>query len=760
MQGRGELQLAVLVELMRREGFELTVGKPQVVTRQIDGKLHEPMERLTIDIPDDYVGVVTQLIALRKGRMEQMVNHGTGWVRMEYLVPARGLIGFRTEFLTETRGTGLAPPRVRALRALARASCARARPGSLVADRTGKAAPFALFNLQERGTLFVGPGDEVYEGMIVGENSRADDLDVNATKEKKLTNMRSSPADELVRLIPPSKLSLDQALEFIREDECVEVTPARCACARSNSTGRNGSRARARGRRRWRPPAAEPKRRSTSSATVQECPDWKASRRFEDGRPPRLPGSPRRAPRSAPEPLALAGEVAAGDPALHRAGLPLDRVRRRSRSSPSSRSCSPVATRGPSSTSTSACCAGPGGSRTTRTARWVPTATRRSRSTSEPDYPATLAVAYPERLSRGLVLVKWWLLAIPQYILVGIFVGGAGSAAGEAKTGRVALGYGGGLIGLLVLVAGVALLFTARYPRGLFDFVLGLDRWVAAGRGVRLADDRRLPAVPTRPGRGRLGRSSGYGVGSAGSAGGGSARNRRPLPRPLRQPAPRPRGGAGRVVLIVVGVIAALLSLAMLAGGTALVVVDQTQRDEDGFLMSPSEDFSTATYAIVSDSADVDFGGSEHAARAILGDVRIRSESDRDVFVGIARDTDVDEYLNDVERSVVTDIGEDPEYVHPPGRCADLSSRRPGLLGGIHERVRRADARMGAGGRQLERCRHELRRIPRSRIRAEYRSRARCGALGRHRVGRRGRSARHSRGDRDHGRRSSGPCDS
>ena len=224
VQGRGELALAILVELMRREGFELTVGKPQVVTREIDGKTNEPVERMSVDAPDEYVGVITQLMALRKGRMEQMVNHGTGWVRMEYLVPARGLIGFRTEFLTETRGTGLVhhvfdrwEPWHGEL---------RTRPtGSLVADRRGTVAAFALFNLQERGTLFVEPGDEVYEGMIVGENSRAEDLDVNAVKEKHLTNIRSSTADELVRLVPKRELSLDQALEFLRADECVEVTP-------------------------------------------------------------------------------------------------------------------------------------------------------------------------------------------------------------------------------------------------------------------------------------------------------------------------------------------------------------------------------------------------------------------------------------------------------------------------------------------------------------------------------------------------------
>jgi GTP-binding protein TypA/BipA len=225
VQGRGELQLAVLVELMRREGFELTVGQPQVLRREVDGQVHEPVELLAIDVPDDYVGVVTQLLALRKGRLEEMVNHGTGWVRMEYLVPARGLIGFRTEFLTETRGTGLLHHVFERWEPWA--GDMRTRPtGSLVADRRGPAAQFALMNLQERGTLFVGPGDEVYEGMIVGENARSDDLDVNATKEKHLTNMRSSTAEVLVRLVPHRQLSLDQALEFLREDECVEVTPA------------------------------------------------------------------------------------------------------------------------------------------------------------------------------------------------------------------------------------------------------------------------------------------------------------------------------------------------------------------------------------------------------------------------------------------------------------------------------------------------------------------------------------------------------
>src|SRR5881296_2604417 len=201
VKGRGELQLAVLVELMRREGFELTVGKPEVVTREVDGKLHEPMERLAIDAPEDYVGVITQLLALRKGRVEQMVNHGTGWVRMEYLVPARGLIGFRTEFLTETRGTGQLHHVFEGYEPWH--GELRTRPtGSLVADRRGQTTQFALLNLQERGLLFVGPGEEVYEGMIVGENVRADDMDVNPTREKKLSNVRQSTAEELVRLIP------------------------------------------------------------------------------------------------------------------------------------------------------------------------------------------------------------------------------------------------------------------------------------------------------------------------------------------------------------------------------------------------------------------------------------------------------------------------------------------------------------------------------------------------------------------------------
>jgi GTP-binding protein len=224
VQGRGELQLAVLVELMRREGFELTVGKPEVLTKEIDGKKHEPVERVAIDVPEDYIGVVTQLFALRKGRVTQMVNHGTGWARMEYLVPARGLIGFRTEFLTETRGSGIMHHVFEAWEPWHGAL--RTRPtGSLVADRTGKATGFAIQALQERGSLFIAPTDDLYEGMIVGENSRAEDMDVNAAKPKKLTNMRAASADELIRLIPPRPLSLEQAMEFIRDDEAVEVTP-------------------------------------------------------------------------------------------------------------------------------------------------------------------------------------------------------------------------------------------------------------------------------------------------------------------------------------------------------------------------------------------------------------------------------------------------------------------------------------------------------------------------------------------------------
>ncbi|HCA86301.1 MAG TPA: translational GTPase TypA [Streptomyces sp.] len=224
VQGRGELALAILVETMRREGFELTIGKPQVVTKQVDGKTYEPTERLTIDSPEEYLGAITQLMASRKGRMETMTNHGSGWVRMEFIVPSRGLIGFRTEFLTDTRGTGIAhsiseghEPWFGDLRTR--------NNGSLVADRAGVVTPFAMINLQERGVIFVEPTTEVYEGMIIGENSRSDDMDVNITKEKKLTNMRAASADTTENVVPPRKLSLEQSLEFCREDECIEVTP-------------------------------------------------------------------------------------------------------------------------------------------------------------------------------------------------------------------------------------------------------------------------------------------------------------------------------------------------------------------------------------------------------------------------------------------------------------------------------------------------------------------------------------------------------
>jgi len=224
VQGRGELQLVVLLEIMRREGYEMTAGQPRVVTREVDGKVHEPVERLAIDVPEEHVGAVTQMLAGRKGRLEQMVNHSTGWVRMDYLVPARGLIGFRTEFLTETRGSGILhhvfdrwEPWAGELRTR--------QTGSLVADRRGQTAAYSLFSLQERGTLFIGSGEDVYEGMIIGENSRADDLDVNPTKAKQQTNMRASSADVLVRLAPATRLTLEASLEFLREDECVEVTP-------------------------------------------------------------------------------------------------------------------------------------------------------------------------------------------------------------------------------------------------------------------------------------------------------------------------------------------------------------------------------------------------------------------------------------------------------------------------------------------------------------------------------------------------------
>ncbi|MBO2446854.1 translational GTPase TypA [Actinomadura barringtoniae] len=248
VQGRGELALAILVENMRREGYELTVGKPQVVTRMIDGKKHEPVERLTVDIPEEYLGAVTQLLAVRKGRMEHMTNHGTGWVRMEFLVPARGLIGFRTEFMTDTRGTGMAhhvfedyEPWFGELRT--RAS------GSMVADRTGAATAFAITNLQERGTFFVAPTTEVYEGMIVGENSRSDDMDVNITKEKQQTNIRSSTADNFEKMTPPKLLSLEEALEFCREDECVEVTPAAVRIRKVVLDAKERERSRARAKR-------------------------------------------------------------------------------------------------------------------------------------------------------------------------------------------------------------------------------------------------------------------------------------------------------------------------------------------------------------------------------------------------------------------------------------------------------------------------------------------------------------------------------
>ena len=224
VQGRGELALAILVEQMRREGFELTVGKPEVVTKQIDGKTHEPIERMTVDSPEEHLGAITQLMATRKGRMETMTNHGSGWVRMEWIVPSRGLIGFRTEFLTQTRGTGIAhsifeghEPWFGELRTR--------HNGSLVADRSGSVTPFAMVNLQERGVIFTEAGTEVYEGMIIGENSRADDMDVNITKEKKLTNMRAASADTTENVVPARKLSLEQSLEFCRDDECIEVTP-------------------------------------------------------------------------------------------------------------------------------------------------------------------------------------------------------------------------------------------------------------------------------------------------------------------------------------------------------------------------------------------------------------------------------------------------------------------------------------------------------------------------------------------------------
>jgi GTP-binding protein len=248
VQGRGELALAILVETMRREGYELTVGRPTVVTREVDGKLCEPVERLTIDVPEEYLGPVTSLLAVRKGRLEQMTNHGSGWIRLDFMVPARGLIGFRTQFLTDTRGTGIAhhvfdryepwagPMRMRA-------------SGSLVADRAGMATAYAMFSLQERGTLFVEPGTEVYEGMIVGENSRSDDMDVNIAREKKLTNMRQSTGEELERLVPPRALSLEQALEFCADDECAEVTPTAIRLRKTVLDAKERARTRARASR-------------------------------------------------------------------------------------------------------------------------------------------------------------------------------------------------------------------------------------------------------------------------------------------------------------------------------------------------------------------------------------------------------------------------------------------------------------------------------------------------------------------------------
>src|SRR5580704_8651966 len=225
VQGRGELALAVLVETMRREGYELTVGRPTVVIREVNGARHEPVERLTVDVPEEYLGAVSSLLAQRKGRMENMTNHGTGWVRLDFVVPARGLIGFRTQFMTDTRGTGIAHHVFEGYEPWS--GQMRMRPtGSLVADRSGAATPYAMFSLQERGTMFVEPGTEVYEGMIVGENSRSDDMDVNITRERKLTNVRQSSGEELERLIPPRLLSLEQALEFCGDDECAEVTPA------------------------------------------------------------------------------------------------------------------------------------------------------------------------------------------------------------------------------------------------------------------------------------------------------------------------------------------------------------------------------------------------------------------------------------------------------------------------------------------------------------------------------------------------------
>ncbi|MER6330171.1 translational GTPase TypA [Streptomyces sp. NPDC001034] len=242
VQGRGELALAILVEQMRREGYELTVGKPQVVTKEVDGKVYEPVERMTVDVPEEHMGAVTQLMGVRKGRMDNMSNHGSGWVRMEFVVPSRGLIGFRTEFLTQTRGTGIGHSIHEGHEPWFGTLTTR-NNGSLVADRAGAVTAFAMTNLQERGVLFVEPGTEVYEGMIVGENSRADDMDVNITKEKKLTNMRSSTADVAESIVPPRKLSLEQSLEFCRDDECVEVTPEAVRIRKVNLDQRERARA-------------------------------------------------------------------------------------------------------------------------------------------------------------------------------------------------------------------------------------------------------------------------------------------------------------------------------------------------------------------------------------------------------------------------------------------------------------------------------------------------------------------------------------
>ncbi len=224
VSGRGELQLAILIEMMRREGYEMSVGKPEVVTREIEGVRHEPVELLVVDCPEEYIGVVTQKAGSRRGRMMRMVNHGSGRVRMEFRIPSRGLIGFRTEFLTDTRGTGIANHLFEGWEPW-QGDIAHRATGAMVADRTGRTTAYAIEHLQPRGELFVTPGDEVYEGMVVGENAREADIDVNITKEKKLTNMRASVADESVHLVPPRTMSLEQALEFIREDELVEVTP-------------------------------------------------------------------------------------------------------------------------------------------------------------------------------------------------------------------------------------------------------------------------------------------------------------------------------------------------------------------------------------------------------------------------------------------------------------------------------------------------------------------------------------------------------